>query len=154
MTTPNPFRGLVDLMGEMRRMRDLGKSGYEEYEDQDRTHANPWVPAADIFARGEDLVIRLELAGLLQEAIDITFAEGMLTISGENPTEDDEADVTYWRRERPHGVFRRSIGLPEEVTSGDISAESREGLVTVTVRGACAATVSEPARIPVNRSPA
>lgn len=154
MATPNPFRGLVDLMGEMRRMRDVGKTGYEEYESEDRTHANPWVPVADIFARGDDLVIRLELAGLPEEAIDITFAEGMLTISGQNPTDVEEEDVTYWRRERPHGVFRRSIGLPVEVTSADISADNREGLVTVTVRGACATTVSEPTRIRVKRSPA
>ena len=58
----NPFRGIVDVMSEMNRMRELGRTGYETgQEDQRRTHATAWVPSTDIFARGRDLVIRISL---------------------------------------------------------------------------------------------
>ena len=40
----NPFREIVDVMSEMNRMRELGGSGYETgQEDQRRTHATAWV---------------------------------------------------------------------------------------------------------------
>ena len=63
-TTRNPFRGLMDHMSEMARMREYAEGGGQE--DQRRTHATAWVPTADIFAKGDDLVIRCELAGVEQ----------------------------------------------------------------------------------------
>ncbi len=64
----NPVRGFVDVMSEMNRLREIGRTGYEPgYEEGERTQANAWVPTADAFASGEDLVIRLEIAGLDQK---------------------------------------------------------------------------------------
>jgi HSP20 family protein len=61
----HPFRGFVDVMSEMNRMREVGRGSYDPgYEERERTQASAWVPNADVFARGEDLVIRLELAGV------------------------------------------------------------------------------------------
>ncbi len=64
----NPFRGFVDVMSEMNRLREIGRTGYDPgYEDRERTQASAWVPTADAFASGEDLVIRLEIPGLDQK---------------------------------------------------------------------------------------
>ena len=61
----HPFRGFVDVMSEMNRMREVGRGSYDPgYEERERTQASASVPNADVFARGEDLVIRLELAGV------------------------------------------------------------------------------------------
>ncbi|MBA2618837.1 MAG: Hsp20/alpha crystallin family protein, partial [Rubrobacter sp.] len=57
----NPFRGLIDHMSEMTRMREYAEGGGQAQEDQRRTHATAWVPTTDIFAKGNDLVIRCEL---------------------------------------------------------------------------------------------
>jgi len=150
MGKENPFRGVVDLMSEMRRMRHLGKTGHDaDYEDHERTHSDAWVPTADIFARGEDLVIWLELPGLQRDAIDITFSGGVLTVSGERDAGPELSDVIFWRRERYYGTFSWTIGLPEEVSDRDISASSRDGLVVIMVRGACASTDSPSRRIPI-----
>ena len=46
--TRYPFRGLMDHMSEMARMREYAEGGGQE--DQRRTHATAWVPTADIFA--------------------------------------------------------------------------------------------------------
>ena len=61
--TRNPFRGLVDTMSEMARMREYAE-GSGGQEDQRRTHATAWVPTTDIFAEGDELNIRCELAGV------------------------------------------------------------------------------------------
>ena len=57
----NPFRGVMDTMSEMARMREYAERGGGQ-EDQRRTHATAWVPTTDIFAVGDDLVVRCELA--------------------------------------------------------------------------------------------
>src|SRR3712207_3801025 len=79
--TRNPFRGLMDHMSEMTRMREYAEGGGLAAEDQRRTHATAWVPTTDIFARGDDLIIRCELAGVHQDDIDISLSNGVLTIS-------------------------------------------------------------------------
>ena len=67
--TAHPFGGVTDLFSELNRMRDVGVHGREHaHEDTERTHASAWVPATDIVARGDDLVIRVEVAGLAPEA--------------------------------------------------------------------------------------
>lgn len=151
MARRNPFHGIVDMMNDMDRMRYLGKTGYDrDYEDHQRTHADAWIPAADIFARDEDLVIWMELPGLAREAIDITFADGVLTVFGERDTQPERAGAVFWKRERFYGTFSRSIGLPEGIDEGDMAAEMQDGLLTITVRGACAPTASQPRRIRID----
>ena len=72
----NPFEGVTDFFSEL-GIRDLGRHGYEHaHEDRERTHATAWVPAADIFSRAGDLVIRIDLAGMRPEDVAITFADG------------------------------------------------------------------------------
>jgi HSP20 family protein len=50
---------------------------------QGRSQPAVWVPAVDIFADGEDLVIRCELAGVAKEDIDVSLSDGRLWNSGE-----------------------------------------------------------------------
>src|SRR3712207_4453662 len=88
----NPFRGLIDHMSEMARMREYAEGGGQAHEDQRRTHATAWVPTTDIFAKGDDLVIRCELAGVRQDDIDISLVNGVLSVSGERRSELDRSE--------------------------------------------------------------
>ena len=138
----NPFRGLVDHMSEMSRMRECAEGGAQEA--QRRTHATAWVPTTDICAEGDDLVIRCELAGVHREDIDIELIGDTLTISGERRSELSK-EVRFYTRERSFGNFRRSMNLPEGIDD-DVSASFKDGMLQVTVRGAAAAA-PEPRRI-------
>jgi len=145
----NPFEGVTDFVSELSRMRSLGVHGaLESAESVERTHASAWVPSTDILARGDDLLIRIELAGVDPEDVDLRFSHGVLTVSGARHAEEDHADAaTFLVRERYYGEFRRAITLPEGTTSDDIEAAFEDGLVTVTVAGAAAE--SETSRIEV-----
>lgn len=142
------------MMGEMNRMRELGRTGYETgQEDRERTYATAWVPSTDIFAKGADLIIRVSLAGVSQEDVDITFSEGVLTVSGERKSELDEEEVSFYVRERYYGAFRRTITLPAGTDESRISADFENGLLEITVRGGAATAAVEPRRIEIgNRS--
>lgn len=143
----NPFRGFVDVMSEMSRMRDLGKTGHETgHEDRERTHATAWVPSADIFTSGRDLVIRIGLSGVHREDIDITFTNNVLTISGERRSELDEEEANFYIRERYYGAFRRSISSPASVDESAISADFENGMLEITIQGGA---VAEPRSIEI-----
>ena len=147
----DPFRGFVDSISEWNRMREYGMYGPDPgREEQRRTHSTAWVPTADIFARGEDLVIRCELAGVREEDIDITLTGGVLTVSGERWSDLDEEGVHFYARERTYGNFRRSMNLPEGVDGSKIGASFEDGMLEITIVGG--AVYPEPERISIGRA--
>jgi HSP20 family protein len=146
----DPFHGIVDAISEWNRMREVGSGrvGPEttRQEDRQRTHATAWVPTTDIFAKGEDLVVRVSLSGVDREDVRITLSNSVLTVSGERRSELDEGDVSFYVRERYYGAFRRSLTLPAGIDEDAISADFENGLLEITVRGGATAA-PEPRRI-------
>jgi HSP20 family protein len=146
----NPFHGILDAISEWNRMREvgMGRIGYQaRQEDRPRTQASAWVPTTDVFAKGDDLVIRVSLSGVYPEDADVTLSNGVLTISGERRSGLDEEEVSFYVRERYYGAFRRSLTLPAGVDEDDISADYENGLLEIVVRGAAAAAA--PRRIEI-----
>ena len=130
-------------MSEMARMREYAEGGGRE--EGRRTHATAWVPTTDIFAMGDDLIIRCELAGVERNDVDISLSGGALIIDGERKGEPEATE--YYARERYFGHFRRRIKLPEGVDGSKISASFDNGLLEVTVRGGV--DHAEPERIEI-----
>lgn len=141
----NPFRGFVDSISEANRMREHWMTGYES-TSRERTYADAWVPTTDIYASPEgDLVIRCELAGVPRDSLEITFSDGVLSISGER--KDQPEDVTYYAQERQYGNFRRSMTLPESVRDEDVNANFEDGMLEILVKGGAAS--QEPSQIEI-----
>ena len=132
----NPFEGVTDLFSELARVRSTGVHGSGDHagEPAERTHASAWVPPTDILARGDDLVIRVELAGIDPADVELSFSHGVLTVSGTRQPGPSDDDAAFLVRERFYGAFRRTITLPEGTDADQISAEFDDGLVEVTVR--------------------
>lgn len=132
----NPFEGVTDLFSELARVRSTGVRGaaVDGLHGAERTHASAWVPTTDILAKGTDLVIRVELAGVDPEDVDLSFSHGVLTVSGARQSGATDEDADFLIRERFHGAFRRTITLPEGTDPDQISAEFDDGLVEITVR--------------------
>ena len=130
------FRGVFDTFAELARMReqltrDPGSGG--------RTPADAWVPVVDIYAQGEDIVIRCELAGVPREAVELSFCGGQLWISGERSGAPDGDDIAYYVRERRYGPFRRVINLPPGVEADRVEASIEDGLLEIVIRGGAGA---------------
>jgi HSP20 family protein len=145
-TQRNPFEGVTDFFTELVRMRSIGIHGgvtAPGAEQTERTHASAWVPATDIFALGDDLVIRVELAGVDPQDVDLRFNHGLLTVSGTRRSGFEEGtEVDFYIRERYYGAFRRVITLPEGTKASQIAAEIDNGLVEITVRDGVSASRS------------
>ena len=135
-----PFRGLVDTFAELNRIHETWRHpGPGEADREARPHSASWVPTTDIFARGEDVVIRCELAGVDRDAVELSFAAGTLVIWGEREKGlGPDGDVEYYVRERRYGPFSRTINFPEGIDTSRIGATFEDGLLEITVRGAAA----------------
>ena len=130
----NPFEGVTDYFSELARMRGIGlHGGPEAGAAAERTHASAWVPATDILANGDDLVIRVDLAGVDPEDVDLRFTHGALTVSGTRRPGPADESAEFLVRERYYGEFRRVVTLPDGTDADQIRAQFEDGLVEITV---------------------
>lgn len=102
------------------------------YSDEEAVTGN-WAPPVDVIEENARIVLRAELAGIRQDAIDISFAEGVLTIRGERPFEKESDARRYHRIERVYGSFSRSFTLPRTADPERISASFTDGILEVSV---------------------
>ena len=143
----SPFRGFYDMQGEMNRMFDEMFGNLSRGSRRQLNGSTEWAPAVDVVTKDDDIVVRAELPGIKQEDVDVTFHNGVLTISGEREAEEEKEGSGYYVRERRYGSFRRSLALPEGTDESKIHALYENGVLEVTVEGAAA--VQEPKRIQI-----
>ena len=98
------------------------------------TGPNTWMPPVDIFQTGDhELVLKAELPDMSREDIDITVENYVLTIKGEKKLAGDVKEEQFHHVERRYGSFTRSFSLPRTVDAGKVSAEYRNGVLTITL---------------------
>lgn len=92
-----------------------------------------WLPAVNVEESGEELVLTAEVPGMTRDEIEIELENNVLTIRGEKAQESEQGgeDKKYHVWERRYGSFQRSFTLPRTVRAEDISAEHRDGVLTV-----------------------
>jgi HSP20 family protein len=91
------------------------------------------MPPVEAFERDHRLIVRVELPGMKKEEIELTFAEGLLTIEGERKLETEEKKNEWYRNERAYGKFVRTVPLPEGVKVTDVKATFEGGVLEVVV---------------------
>jgi HSP20 family protein len=105
---------------------------WDPFRDFGFTTGNTWVPPVDIYQTGEhELVLKAELPDLSREEIDITVENFVLTLKGEKKRTPEVKDDQFHHIERSYGAFSRSFSLPRTVDSSKVSAEYRNGVLTV-----------------------
>ena len=95
--------------------------------------ATTWSPGIDVFEKGNRLVTRLDLPGVTKENLKVELTDGMLTISGERKNETEEKTENFYRREREHGTFYRTVPLPDGVKFEEVKATFAGGVLEVSV---------------------
>jgi HSP20 family protein len=96
------------------------------------TPNNTWMPPVDIFQSGDhELILKAELPDMSREDIDINIENFVLTIRGEKKVAADVKNEQYHHVERRYGTFSRSFSLPQTVDPSRVSAEYRNGVLSV-----------------------
>ena len=93
--------------------------------------SRPWSPAVDILETEDELVLKADLPDVELKDIDVRVENGTLSIKGERKFEKDYSDKGYHRIERSYGSFMRSFSVPNAVDTEKVSADYKNGVLTV-----------------------
>ena len=105
---------------------------WDPFRDFGFTTGNSWVPPVDIYQTGEhELVLKAELPDLSREEIDITVENFVLTLKGEKMVAAEVKEEQFHHIERSYGSFSRSFSLPRTVDASKVSADYKNGVLTV-----------------------
>jgi HSP20 family protein len=78
--------------------------------------------------------LSVELPGIEEKDIDIEFADGILTISGEKREESEKKQNGYLMGERRYGSFRRQLTLPVDADPDTIEAKFKHGVLKLAMK--------------------
>ena len=106
---------------------------YEPLKSMGSKIADWFAPPADAAATQEHYEINMELPGVKSEDIDIGVHDNTLTIKGEKRFEHKEAGRSYFFSEREYGAFQRSFRLPAQTDRDAITADFKDGILSVRV---------------------
>ena len=105
---------------------------WDPFRDFGFTAPSTWMPPVDIFQTGEhELVLKAELPDMSRDDIDINIENFVLTIKGEKKVASDVKEEQYHHAERRYGTFSRSFSLPQTVDPNKVSADYKNGVLTV-----------------------
>jgi HSP20 family protein len=94
-----------------------------------RVRANVWHPPTDVYETEDSLVVKMEIAGMRDEDLEVVVQGNLLMISG---TRSDSLErKAYHQMEIPFGRFSVSIELPVRVNTDNASAEYKDGFLTI-----------------------
>lgn len=91
------------------------------------------APTLDISESENALRVRVELPGVEEADVDVTFANDVLTIKGEKKLQREETGETFHRSERSHGLFQRSIATPPGLDPSAVTAAMKDGVLEITM---------------------
>jgi HSP20 family protein len=126
----------VDLVpwspwNELRPSRILDRLFEEPWRMLQGWAAGPAMPAIEVFERGNDVVVRAEVAGVQPRDLEVRLADDTVTIRGERRSDVQREQDGYFHSERQYGAFVRTVALPATVDAGRARAHFRNGLLEI-----------------------
>ena len=137
------------LSSTLDRMLSLNRALDGAYTDQRHAYdGHLWVPALDVTERKDAYLVTVELPGVDPKDVDISFEQNVLTVRGSKASTLAAGDneMRVYAHERVSGMFERSIRLPEFVDGDNITAQSANGLLEITIPKA---QVAQPRKIEI-----
>jgi HSP20 family protein len=113
------------------RAAEESQGGYHEY-----CPGETWTPAVNLYEDESNYYVVADLAGSGNEAIELDYHEGQLTISGHRtmPVPPEATGrLKVHHMEIDYGRFCRKLGIPADVDVDRIEAVYRAGQLYITL---------------------
>ena len=106
------------------------------------TDSSSFSPAADVLTDGDDVLIKLAVAGVPAADIDVTLEGRSLVVTSERPAVELADGDRYLSRGLRTGAFRRTFTVAAGTTAEQVSASVDNGLLTVRIARAASPVAS------------
>jgi HSP20 family protein len=126
-------RGLFEeFRDEMNRVFERFETGWPHWSLQSaRWPSSVMVPDLDVHDNDKSMTIEVELPGVEEKDVTVTYNNGYLTIKGEKRTQREEKKDNYYLAERSFGSFERSLRLPDTLDESKIEARFDKGVLKI-----------------------
>jgi HSP20 family protein len=101
--------------------------------DREATDGAYWVPNTDVYTTDEGLVVKMELAGMRSENLQITVEGSRLMISGQRPDGCRAAKFNFLAMEINYGPFENVLDLPSGYDLSQAKASYLNGFLRIDV---------------------
>ncbi|HEX5483396.1 MAG TPA: Hsp20/alpha crystallin family protein [Terriglobia bacterium] len=125
-----PFR---DLVATQDRFNRLFNGAFSNVFGEENLTSRAWAPPVDIYETDHDLVLKAELPGIDPKDLDIRVENGTLYLKGERKHESETKEENYHRIERSYGSFVRTFALPNSISTENVKADYKDGVLTLTM---------------------
>ena len=142
LTTWSPLDRLASFRDEINRLFDTDAPAQSSF-------FSGWNPTLDVYDEKDRFLVSVELPGMKKEEINLSYQDGVLTVSGERKHEREGKEGETFRSERYFGKFQRSVSLPASVDSAKITANYKDGVLQIELPKA---EEAKPKQIQVNVS--
>jgi HSP20 family protein len=92
-----------------------------------------WYPPTDIFETDDEVVIRLNLAGVDRADVSIKVRDGKIHVSGLRREQRPRKKTWFHQLEISYGPFEKIISVPSFLEHNDIKAQLKEGILDITI---------------------
>ena len=91
------------------------------------TASRTWYLPIDVVDQGQSYEVKAAVPGFSPEEVDLTYSDGILSITAQHRQESSSKQGSYLRRELSYGSFARSVQLPGDVKEDQIKASFENG---------------------------
>jgi len=114
-------------------LRDL-RAWQERLERLAAQHGTAWAPPIDVYETEDRYVLTIEVPGVTRDDIDVAVHDNRLRLRGVRPARPAEGGTVHFHQvERGHGSFERTFQFADPVETDGISADLRDGVLTITL---------------------
>jgi HSP20 family protein len=92
-------------------------------------HGRTWRPPTDVYETEDNIVVKVEVAGMAEDDFAITFSEGALVVAGVR--HDPSTKLGYHQMEIPYGEFRTDVYVSAAIDVDNIEASYTDGFLLV-----------------------
>ena len=125
-----PFRDLVTAQRDFDR---LFRGAFSAQPGETELSTRSWAPPVDIYETEDAIVLKAELPGVDPKDVEVRVEDNTLYLKGERKFEKEVKEQNYHRVERSYGSFARSFSLPNSISTDQVKAEFKDGLLTLTM---------------------
>ena len=127
------WNSLQDLFAIQEKMNRLFEETIHRSEfPEDGLEAAFWSPAADVFETQEEIILQVELPGILLEDVRLEALDGRIKVVGHRRPTPGVEPRHFVRMERIYGTFSREFAVPASIDPSLIKASLRAGVLRVT----------------------
>lgn len=115
-----------------RHYRQLLQDALRQSQQSILQRSITWRPLADIHESADMMTVKIELAGMREEDIEVTLYEDALVVSGERRDDHDQGSRFYYHEAQiRYGPFRVEVFIPSPVDREAVTARYENGFLWV-----------------------